>query len=182
MGRISHTHNITSQEHVGMDKTSKTKKSRAAQKFLATHPTQHQLLVTLMKSARQNNNNKVLWKREEEMNNELSNMVKNEALLKFRKDDLECEQERKRQKVQKRVTWSNNLFDIRSINCRHSQKSKVWTGQNYFETENKIENNENNWLNEKSPAIKEESKHRREERENLKLFFPEQCYFYKKER
>merc|ERR1711936_527249 len=72
------------------------------------------------------------------MNNELSNMVKNEALLKFRKDDLECEQERKRQKVKKRVTWSNN--------CRHSQKSEVWTGQNYFETENKIENNKHNWL------------------------------------
>merc|ERR1719430_1960422 len=53
------------------------------------------------------------------MNNELSNMVKNEALLKFRKDDLECEQERKRQKVKKRVTWSNNLF----LSCSHSRSS-----------------------------------------------------------
>merc|ERR1712215_645689 len=163
----------------GMDRTNKTKKSRAAQKFLAMHPAQHQLLVTLMKSARQNNNNKVLWKREEEINNELSNMVKNEALLKFRKDDLESEQERKRQKVKKRVTWSSNLLDIRSINCRHSQKSEVWSGQTYFERENE---NKHTRLNEQSPAINEESQHRRKERENLKLFFPEECDFYKKER
>merc|ERR1719186_873296 len=56
-------------------------------------------------------------------------MLKNIDNLKFRKDDLACEQQRKRQKVNKRVTWSKNLFDVRTITCRQSQAS--WTQGNY---------------------------------------------------
>merc|ERR1719186_2485898 len=56
-------------------------------------------------------------------------MLKNIDNLKFRKDDLACEQQRKRQKVNKRVTWSKNLFDVR-ITCGQSQWSSTaasWT-------------------------------------------------------
>eukprot|EP00092_Neocalanus_flemingeri_P049215 GFUD01056472.1.p1 GENE.GFUD01056472.1~~GFUD01056472.1.p1 ORF type:complete len:169 (+),score=41.40 GFUD01056472.1:53-508(+) len=48
-------------------------------------------------------------------------MVKNQTLLKFRKEDMACEHQRKMQKLLKRVTWSKNLFEIRTINSRQSQ-------------------------------------------------------------
>eukprot|EP00092_Neocalanus_flemingeri_P049213 GFUD01056470.1.p1 GENE.GFUD01056470.1~~GFUD01056470.1.p1 ORF type:complete len:156 (+),score=35.22 GFUD01056470.1:53-469(+) len=48
-------------------------------------------------------------------------MVKNQTLLKFRKEDMACEHQRKRQNLHKRVTWSKNLFEIRTVNSRQSQ-------------------------------------------------------------
>ena len=109
-------------------------KSRASEKFLANHPGQHELFVNLLKSAKQTKT-KFLWQIEEDqINTELYNMLKNIDNLKFRKDDLACEQQRKRQKVNKRVTWSKNLFDVRTITCGQSQGSSTaasWTQRNY---------------------------------------------------
>ena len=100
-------------------------KSRASEKFLANHPGQHELFVNLLKSAKQTKT-KFLWQIEEDqINTELYNMLKNIDNLKFRKDDLACEQQRKRQKVNKRVTWSTNLFDVRTITCGQFQGSST---------------------------------------------------------
>eukprot|EP00092_Neocalanus_flemingeri_P042560 GFUD01046564.1.p1 GENE.GFUD01046564.1~~GFUD01046564.1.p1 ORF type:complete len:193 (-),score=38.80 GFUD01046564.1:127-705(-) len=100
----------------------KVTKSRASQKFLANHPIQHKLFVNLLKTTKQTKSKFALQGTEDDqINNELSNMVKNQTLLKCRKEDMACEQQRKRQKLHKRVTWSKNLFEIRTISCRQSQ-------------------------------------------------------------
>eukprot|EP00092_Neocalanus_flemingeri_P105663 GFUD01135460.1.p1 GENE.GFUD01135460.1~~GFUD01135460.1.p1 ORF type:complete len:205 (+),score=38.40 GFUD01135460.1:104-718(+) len=103
----------------------KVTKSRASQKFLANHPIQHKLFVNLLKTTKQTKSKFALQGTEDDqINNELSNMVKNQTLLKCRKEDMACEQQRKRQKLHKRVTWSKNLFEIRTISCRQSQGSQ----------------------------------------------------------
>lgn len=98
-------------------------KSRASQKFLANHPGQHQMFVNLVKSAKQTKC-KFQWQREEDqINNEMSNMVKNQKITQFRQGDLTSDRQRKRLNLHKRVSWKKNLFEIRTITESRSDET-----------------------------------------------------------
>ena len=177
-------------------------KSRASEKFLANHPGQHEIFVNLLKSAKQTKS-KFLWQREEDqINTELSNMVKNVNNLKFRKEDLICEQQRKRQKANKRVTWSKNLFDVRTITCGQSQGSSTaasWTQGNCDLAEvtqlkcsghaqsAEPSSRHMNWSGETSSASSEELQltifdSGKLEQESVKFSFIEYCDHHQKQR
>ena len=62
--------------------------SSAVKKFQSRHPTQHQLLTSMFQSAKQSRKSVFSWQTEsEQINCELSNMIRNEDLFKFRKED-----------------------------------------------------------------------------------------------
>ena len=112
----------------------KTLKSRASLKFLTNHPGQHKVLMDLLKSAKQTKS-KFSWQTEEnQINIELCNMIRNKDLLKLRREDNITEQQRKIEKHQKRVTWSKNLFEVRTITCRDYQGQRmhqvIWPEEN----------------------------------------------------
>jgi hypothetical protein len=99
----------------------KSMRSRASLKFLTNHPCQHKVFMDLLKSAEQKKS-KFSWQTEEkQINIELFNMIKNQDLLKLRREDNITEQQRKIEKPQKRVTWSKILFEVQTITCRDNQ-------------------------------------------------------------
>lgn len=90
-------------------------KSRASQKFRANHPSQHQMFVNLVKGAKQTKSKFLFQREEDEINNELSNMVKNQQAAQFRLGDLTCDRLKKRSKHVKRVSWRKSLCEVRAI-------------------------------------------------------------------
>merc|ERR1712066_127988 len=88
-------------------------KSRAAQKFRANHPYQHQMFSTLVRSAKQYKSKFVFQRESEEMNNELSNMVRNHENTQYRATDPACT--KKRPESVKHVRWSVCLCEVRTI-------------------------------------------------------------------
>merc|ERR1712002_99757 len=88
-------------------------KSRASQKFRANHPYQHQMFADLVKSAKLTNKSKFMFQREdEEMNSEMSNMVRNQEIVQLRPDDLPHSKLRKRSLKLKSVSWRKSLCDV----------------------------------------------------------------------
>merc|ERR1712002_325581 len=88
-------------------------KSRASQKFRANHPYQHQMFADLVKSAKLTNKSKFMFQREdEEMNSEMSNMVRNQEIVQLRPEDLPHCKLRKRSLKLKSVSWRKSLCDI----------------------------------------------------------------------
>ena len=93
----------------------KTLKSLASLKFLTNHPGQNKVVMDLLKSAKQTKY-KCSWETEEnQINIELFNIIRNQDLLKLRRENNITEQKRTIEKHQKRVTWSKNLFELRTI-------------------------------------------------------------------
>lgn len=90
-------------------------KSRASQKFRANHPSQHQMFLNLVKGAKQTKSKFLFQREEDEINNELSNMVKNQQNAQFRLGDLTCDRLRKRSNYVKRVSWRKSLCEVRAI-------------------------------------------------------------------
>ena len=80
--------------------------SSAVKKFQSRHPAQHQLLTSMFQSAKQSRKSVFSWQTEsEQINCELSNMIRNEELFKFRKEDEIFEKQRTNKPLGKRVSW-----------------------------------------------------------------------------
>ena len=110
----------------------KTMKTHDSQKFLTNHPGQHKIFIDLLKSTKQTKS-KFPWQTEEtQINTELFNMIRNQDLLKVRREDTVTKQHRKNEKPQKRVTWSKNLFEVHTITYREYQETRltqaIWPG------------------------------------------------------
>jgi len=87
-------------------------KSRASQKFRANHPYQHQMFSDLVKSAKLTKSKFLFQREEEEMNSEMSNMLRNQEMVQLRPDDLSHCKLKKRSLKLKSVSWRKSLCDI----------------------------------------------------------------------
>ena len=87
-------------------------KSRASQKFRANHPYQHQMFADLVKSAKLTKSKFLFQREDEEMNSEMSNMVRNQEMVQLRPEDLSHCKLRKRSLKLKSVSWRKSLCDI----------------------------------------------------------------------
>ena len=97
-------------------------KSRAAQKFLANHPVQHQAIANIIKSEKPTRS-KFQWQSEEDqISDELSNMMRNQKIVRLREEDLTSELPRKRQNLHKKLTWSENLVEVHNITDNQSEE------------------------------------------------------------
>ena len=77
-------------------------KSRAAQKFLANHPVQHQAIANIIKSEKPTRS-KFQWQSEEDqISDEWSNMMRNQKIVRLREEDLTSDWPRKRQNLHKK--------------------------------------------------------------------------------
>jgi hypothetical protein len=90
--------------------------------------------MDLLKSAKQTKS-KFPWQTEEnQINNEMFNMIRNQDLLKVRKEETIAKQHRKHEKPPKRVTWSKNLFEVHTITYGEYQETRlphaIWPGEN----------------------------------------------------
>eukprot|EP00092_Neocalanus_flemingeri_P049214 GFUD01056471.1.p1 GENE.GFUD01056471.1~~GFUD01056471.1.p1 ORF type:complete len:117 (+),score=23.41 GFUD01056471.1:53-352(+) len=87
-------------------------------------------------------------------------MVKNQTLLNFRKEDMACEHQRKRQNLHKRVTWSKNMFESVSETepnfsqhtCRIQSQGQTCRKQSHRQTFS-----HRNWSEQEYPESAEES-------------------------
>ena len=121
-------------------------------------------------------------------------MVKNQIIFKVRKEDTTHEQQKKRQKLHKRVTWSKNLFEIRTISCKQSQGPRTgavrWSEENRDEmVPNLIQEtcSHRNPLEEESSESEEKSQLRifgrkKHDQESLKFSFLDYCDDHQKQR
>jgi len=73
------------------------------------------MFVNLVKGAKQTKSKFLFQREEDEINNELSNMVKNQQAAQFRLGDLTCDRLKKRSKHVKRVSWRKSLCEVRAI-------------------------------------------------------------------
>ena len=90
--------------------------SSAVKKFQSRHPAQHQLLTSMFQSSKQRRKSVFACQTEsDQLNCEWSNMIRNEELFKFRKEDDIFEEQKTFKPQGKRVSWSKNLLDIRTI-------------------------------------------------------------------
>lgn len=87
-------------------------KSRASQKFRANHPYQHQMFADLVKSAKLTKSKFLFQREDEEMNSEMSNMLRNQEMVQLRPEDLSHCKLRKRSLKLKSVSWRKSLCDI----------------------------------------------------------------------
>merc|ERR1719414_1554683 len=87
-------------------------KSRASQKFRANHPYQHQMFADLVKSAKLTKSKFLFQREDEEMNSEMSNMLRNQEIVQLRPEDLPHCKLRKRSLKLKSVSWRKSLCDI----------------------------------------------------------------------
>ena len=102
-------------------------KSRAAQKFLANHPVQHQNIANMAKSAKPTRS-KFQWQSEEDqISDEWANMMRNQKIVRLREEDLTSDWPCKRQNIQKKVTWSENLVEVHNIT--ENQAEEVLTDE-----------------------------------------------------
>ena len=91
-------------------------KSNASKKFHSLHPDQHKMLSNLLNSAKQRKTCFALEENEDQINDELSNMMKNRNLMMFRDDDIVCENQRKsKAMLNKRISWSKNLIEVKLV-------------------------------------------------------------------
>ena len=86
--------------------------SRASLKFLSQHPTQHRLLIGQIETA-------TLQKysppaETEGTSPEVLNMKQNRFLMMFTEEDR-VRDERRERKLSKRISWSENLTEIRLV-------------------------------------------------------------------
>merc|ERR1712121_340272 len=93
-------------------KMSSSLKSRASQKFRANHPYQHQMFADLVKSAKLTKSKFLFQREDEEMNSEMSNMLRNQEIVQLRPEDLPHCKLRKRSLKLKSVSWRKSLCDI----------------------------------------------------------------------
>jgi len=98
-------------------------RSRATKMFLANHPSQHEIFVDILKSAKHESERpRFIFQREkDEMNSEYSNMMKNRAISQFREEDFSSERQRKRQKLLKKVTWRQDLVEVYKISTKDEE-------------------------------------------------------------
>merc|ERR1711970_307073 len=87
-------------------------KSRASQKFRANHPYQHQMFADLVKSAKLTKSKFLFQREDEEMNSEMSNMLRNQEIVQLRPEDLPHSKLRKRSLKLKSVSWRKSLCDV----------------------------------------------------------------------
>eukprot|EP00092_Neocalanus_flemingeri_P002110 GFUD01002250.1.p1 GENE.GFUD01002250.1~~GFUD01002250.1.p1 ORF type:complete len:188 (+),score=21.86 GFUD01002250.1:133-696(+) len=97
-------------------------KSNALRKFKSRHPDQHKVFTGLFESAHQQVTSRFSWQSEsEQIDNEWSNMIKNQTLFKFTEGDEICDQNKRHKRLAKTVSWSENLLDIKTISPRLTQ-------------------------------------------------------------
>ena len=138
------------------DESKTSSKNKALKKFQSRHPDQHQLFSVMFQSAKQTRNSSFCWQTEsEEINSDWTNMVKNEELIKFSKEDEIYETEKLSKPLSKSVTWSKNLLDIRTISPSLAQsyqpKSTGFSNSNEIWKERKQLNTLD--VNEKRPEL-----------------------------
>ena len=86
--------------------------SRASLKFLSQHPTQHRLLIGQIETAKQQKYSPPA--ETEDTSPEVLNMKQNRFLMMFTEQDRVKEEQKKR-KLSKRISWSENLIEIRTV-------------------------------------------------------------------
>merc|ERR1712243_241705 len=102
MGNYSQNFNLTTQQTTTM-------RSKASLKFNSLHPESHLKFQNIIRNARLRKNSL-----EEDFSgnssDEVSNMIKNKYLSKFREEDVICVDTRKNGKMlNKKISWSPNL-------------------------------------------------------------------------
>ena len=86
--------------------------SMASLKFLSQHPTQHRLLIGQIETAKQQKYSPPA--ETEGTSPELLNMKQNRFLMTFTEEDR-VREERREIKLSKRISWSENLTEIRMV-------------------------------------------------------------------
>ena len=92
-------------------------RSQASAKFFSQHPAQHKLLISQINSAKIQKTCPVVEREEEgDKSPEILNMRKNKQLMLFTDEDRLREEERRSIKMMnKRISWSKHLIEIKII-------------------------------------------------------------------